>query len=126
MTRPLIAVISCHKDTRCTDAQRATWCTGSPIPILVCLGRGTSPKRADVITLDCSDAYKHLPRKVQLAVYWARCNGFTSILTLDDDVYCRPERLELPFNYVGKMMPAKRGYEQAVEKLKATDGWHFY
>lgn len=56
----------------------------------------------DVVVLSCQDYYNGLPEKVLEIIGWARLRGYDYLLKLDDDVYCRPERLHIPVqDYVG-------------------------
>lgn len=112
---PLIAVMTCRANSRCADAQRATWAKASPIPVRFFIGQAKSPAFArrplsDEIFLDCPDDYLNLPRKVQLAVYWARVNGFNGVFKCDDDVYLRPERVRFTSDYSGNLYAPKAGY----------------
>jgi hypothetical protein len=91
--RPLIAVISCHKNMMATAAQRVTW-ADPKYPIKFFYGSGS--KRAplpDEVFLDVPDTYVGLPYKVQAVMQWAKEHGFTEVFKCDDDVYLSPERL---------------------------------
>ena len=49
-----------------------------------------------MVVLACQDDYKSLPEKSFAVIKWAREHGYDYLLKLDDDVYCRPERLVVP------------------------------
>lgn len=109
----LIAIITCHAFRGRADAQRATWVKDiEDADIKFFLGHrpGYVPL-ADEVMLDCPDDYHHLIKKIQEMRKWAYDQGYDWVAKLDDDVYCRPERLmkSLPtqkdVHYVGR----KRG-----------------
>lgn len=64
-------------------------------------GSDTPPENIVVLD-DVKDDYNSLPDKTLAVIRWAREHGYDYVLKMDDDVYCRPERLHIPNeDYVG-------------------------
>ncbi len=105
----LVAIESCHSHKNRRDWQRQTWLPKLQFDYKFFVGKDESgaSKAAvnaeeDVVVLDCKDDYNSLPNKTLAIVRWAREHGYDKLLKLDDDVYCRPERLVVPDgDYVG-------------------------
>ena len=93
--RPLIAVITCHKNESAVQAQRDTWAKqarGIDIRFFYGIGAKRSPL-PDEVFLNVLDNYSSLPHKVQHAVQWALSHGYNGVFKCDDDAYVVPERL---------------------------------
>jgi len=119
MNRVLVAIVSCGKNKQRRDWQRQTWLPELKFDYKFFVGKGASTE-ADVVELDCGDDYKSLPDKTLAVIRWAREHGYTNLLKLDDDVYCRPERLHPPiFDYVGNTCTHKHYVSGAAYWLSA-------
>lgn len=101
----LVAIVSCHKNKQKRDWQRQTWLPELKFDYKFFLGKlGLVPRQEEesVVILPVGDNYTSLPEKILELIRWARNNGYDKLLKLDDDVYCRPERLQPPEgDYVG-------------------------
>jgi hypothetical protein len=102
----LVAIISCHQHKNRRDWQRQTWLPDLKFDYKFFLGKPVRMEtlvEEDVVVFnDVKDDYNSLPEKTYSIIRWAKDNGYTNILKIDDDVYCRPERLEVPQeDYVG-------------------------
>jgi Galactosyltransferase len=107
--RCLIGIVSCHALLQRADACRETWIPlvrGADVRFF--LGRGYWVDE-DEVFLNVADNYASLPNKVQAMYAWALQHGYDYVCKIDDDVYCRPERLlasDFQHDYVG---PLSRG-----------------
>jgi hypothetical protein len=104
MTKPLIAVMTCHRNQIGVAAQRETWANNCPLKFFY--GVGNRPYSSeDEIFLPVPDTYRGLVEKVKASITWARSQGYTHFFKCDDDVYLRPERLLTSgyeaFDYLG-------------------------
>ena len=109
--KPLIAVITCHRNAPAVHAQRMTWAKSERgVDIKFFYGRGSERlPLPDEVFLDVPDNYVSLPYKVQECVRWALAHGYTGLFKCDDDTYVVPERVlsELStLSYVGSYQPA--------------------
>lgn len=97
MQRLLIAVVNARHRIEWRKAVRSTWLPQVPkdkADALFFVGRGGYLEDAkDIVELNCSDAYEHLPEKVQCIVQWALTHGYSYVLKCDDDVVLRPNAL---------------------------------
>lgn len=105
-SRVLVAIISCHQHKQRRDWQRQTWLPDLKFDYKFFLGkpeRMAPHSEEDVVVFnDVKDDYNSLPEKSYAMIKWAYENKYTHIFKIDDDVYCRPERLEIPQDdYVG-------------------------
>lgn len=97
----LIAISSCVKNSQRRDWQRQTWLPGLTFDYRFFVG-GEGCDELDTIVLSCRDDYISLPEKTLEIIRWSMANDYDYILKLDDDVYCRQERLYIPTtDYVG-------------------------
>jgi hypothetical protein len=108
----LIAVAGCwHRGER-TQAQRDTWASGADTVFFVGRPPDGEPRLTErTAVLDVDDGYAGLPEKVRAISRWGLENHFGELCKLDDDVYCRPERLDGVLgdaDYVGRF---REGYD---------------
>jgi hypothetical protein len=97
--KTLIGITTCGWRKAYADSQRATWVKDSLIDVEFFVG---SEVVEDSISLPCSDDYKSLPHKVQEMCRWALHKDYDFVFKVDDDVYVRPERVNLAVgDYVG-------------------------
>lgn len=138
--RPLIAVITCHKNQIAAHAQRTTWAAGHPVAFFYGAGN-RSLQFSDEVFVPANDGYLSLPYKVQEMIRWALKYGYAPVFKCDDDAYVVPERLFssdfLSQPYVGNFSEGYAhggaGYglsEDAMKVLasapvfgKSEDGW---
>jgi hypothetical protein len=98
----LVAIVSCHNNKQRRDWQRQTWIPSLQYDYKFFLSEGKIAVLEDEVVLSCKDDYLSLPDKVYEIIKYARNNGYTRLLKLDDDVYVVPSRLEIPTeDYVG-------------------------
>jgi hypothetical protein len=102
----LVAIISCHQHRQRRDWQRQTWLPDLKFDYKFFVGQpqsgGPEPEDNVVVFNNVKDDYNSLPDKTYAMVKWAYEHKYTHIFKIDDDVYCRPERLEIPKeDYVG-------------------------
>lgn len=100
--KPLIGIVTCAKFRPRVTTILETWARDCKWDIVFFLG--APAERAGEVTLDVLDDRQHLPQKVRAAAKWALDHGYTHMLRMDDDVYCRPERLVIPkADYAGRV-----------------------
>jgi hypothetical protein len=121
----LIGVLACHHRSPHLTVCRETWIpdvTGCEYRFFY--GRGSHEEvLPDEVVLDCDDAYRGLACKVQSSVRWALDNGYTEFFKIDDDTYCRPERIVSAsegwsnYDFVGRMLgPTDKYHEHAYAR----------
>ena len=118
--RTLIAVAGCHARKGHADAIRATWgrdVRGADLRFFA--GGWGEGFRDDDVWLDCPDSYEERRRKVEGILSFALGRGYGYLWRLDDDQYCRPERLLAlpPRDYQGCAVDFKAG------NVRACIGW---
>jgi Galactosyltransferase len=95
ITRPFLAIVSCHRYNKRIDAIRATWLKLiEGIDYKIFYGRGADrAPLPDEVFLDVDDSYDGLPLKTQAIMDWASRHKYDAVCKIDDDVYVFPERL---------------------------------
>lgn len=95
--KTLIAVVNARHRDDWRNAIRTTWMPQVPkdkADIFFFVGEGvdnvTSP---DVIELDCSDRYEHLPEKIRAIARWSLGHEYEHMLKCDDDVVLKPSEI---------------------------------
>lgn len=113
----LLAIISCHHMQDRAKAVRDTWLTDIPVGLDYKFFLGRVAKREpveDEIFLDVNDTYTGLPAKTRAICEYAVANGYDWLHKIDDDVYCRAERLlhAVPQHgqYVGRRRSPSGGF----------------
>jgi hypothetical protein len=92
----LLAIVCCHHRAWATNVIRETWVADikGRCDYKFFYGAGThSPIQDDEVILTGDDAYRGLACKVQNICKWTLANGYDGLWKLDDDTYCRPERI---------------------------------
>ena len=95
--KTLIAIVNARHRDEWRNAIRTTWLPQVPkfrADAFFFVGRGEGNVAApDVVELDCSDAYEHLPEKIRAIAKWADSNDYGFMLKCDDDCVVRPHSL---------------------------------
>ena len=91
--RVLLAIVNARHRADWRGVIRRTWLSQVPkdrADAFFFVGTGEPiPDSDGVVELNCSDAYKDLPSKVQAIVRWARQKDYDYVLKIDDDVVLR-------------------------------------
>lgn len=91
----LLAIVNARHRGDWRNTIRRTWLPQVPkdrANAFFFVGKGEAIADGEnVIELNCSDAYKDLPSKVQTITRWALANDYDYMLKIDDDVVLRPE-----------------------------------
>ena len=104
--KPLIAVITCHKNRIAAHAIRETWAKNSPIEVKFFFGTGNrSIQFSDEVFLSVPDTYLGLPEKVKAVTEWAYSRGYDFLLKCDDDSYVVPDRIQFTAHHAGWWAP---------------------
>jgi hypothetical protein len=94
MAKALFAIVNARHRQDWRDIIRRTWLPLVPkdrADAFFFVGQGSPISDSEsVVELQCSDAYKDLPSKVQNICRWALQNGYDHVLKIDDDVVIRP------------------------------------
>jgi hypothetical protein len=95
MPKTLIAIVNARHRADWRDVIRKTWLPQVPkdrADIFFFVGKGDPISDSDgIVELDCSDAYKDLPAKIQSITRWALSREYDHLLKIDDDVVLRPQ-----------------------------------
>lgn len=103
LQRVLVAIESCSKYKQRRDWQRETWLPELKFDYKFFIGNDkVESVEENVVALNCKDDYNSLPEKTLAIIKWARENEYNWLFKIDDDVYCKPDRLHIPnADYVG-------------------------
>jgi hypothetical protein len=104
----LFAIMCCNARADLADAPRTTWASECDYKIFY--GRGQHPLQQDEVGLDCGDEYAETAFKLQEMCRWALGHDYDGMFKVDDDTYCRPERIldagYERYDFVGRLLPA--------------------
>ncbi len=88
-----IALMSCkaHEDRHAY--QRMTWLQNCELDYFWFMAGKPTGRQGNYLYLDCADTYDALPIKSQKMIQWAYDQEYDWLCKMDNDSYCRPERL---------------------------------
>lgn len=115
MSKPLIAIVSCHALHRRVNGIRETWLLdvqrlGLDYKIFVGKAECQCDLPPDTVELPLDDGYTGLAHKTQAVIRWALDNGYTNVFKCDDDTYVDATRLmKSDFSQLGHYVGRKRG-----------------
>ena len=95
--KTLIAVVNARHRPEWLAAVRSSWMPKVPkdkADVFFFVGRGEPIEDLqDVVELDCSDKYEHMPEKIKTIAKWALEHAYEYMLKCDDDVILKPSAI---------------------------------